>query len=98
MPPTVIIIRHAQALHNATKDWTIRDAPLSDLGHEQCLELAEKLKQDDLAQKIDLIITSPMRRTCETTMEALGWLIDERKQQGNPIPVLANASWQGTFF
>ncbi|KAL1891287.1 hypothetical protein Sste5346_007747 [Sporothrix stenoceras] len=61
MPPTVILIRHAQALHN--------------LGFEQCKELREVLKTT-LPGRLDpdLVIVSPMARTLQTALASLDWL------------------------
>ncbi|KAH6629771.1 histidine phosphatase superfamily [Boeremia exigua] len=87
MPPTLILIRHAQALHNATSDWSIHDPPLTDLGRQQSAELHESLKANDLANKTDLIVVSPMRRTLETMTIGLDWLIKKG------VPVHPDANW-----
>ncbi|KAF2474829.1 phosphoglycerate mutase-like protein [Lindgomyces ingoldianus] len=89
MPPTLVLIRHAQALHNVASDWSIHDAPLSDLGKQQCAELHESLKNSKIGNEIELIVVSAMRRTLETAVLGLGWLIDEKK-----IKVLPDAGWQ----
>ncbi|KAF1358183.1 phosphoglycerate mutase-like protein [Lizonia empirigonia] len=87
MPPTLILIRHAQALHNATSDWSIHDPPLTDLGRQQSAELHESLQASDLANKTELIVVSPMRRTLETMTIGLDWLIKKG------VPVLPDANW-----
>ncbi|OSS54605.1 hypothetical protein B5807_01650 [Epicoccum nigrum] len=87
MPPTLILIRHAQALHNATSDWSIHDPPLTDLGRHQSAELHESLQASSLAQKTDLIVVSPMRRTLETMTIGLDFLIKKG------VPVLPDANW-----
>lgn len=92
MPPTLLLIRHAQALHNATSDWSIHDPPLSKLGEEQCKELQESLKNSQIANQVELIVISPMRRTLQTASIGLEWLI---KDKG--IKVLTDAGWQGMF-
>ncbi|KAK3197346.1 hypothetical protein GRF29_1536g1436629 [Pseudopithomyces chartarum] len=89
MPPTLLLIRHAQALHNATSDWSIHDPPLSKLGEEQCKELQESLKNSQIANQVELIVISPMRRTLQTASIGLEWLI---KDKG--IKVLTDAGWQ----
>ncbi|CZR56553.1 uncharacterized protein PAC_06442 [Phialocephala subalpina] len=87
MAPTVILIRHAEALHSL--DFTIRDPPLTDNGLKtQCATLSTALQALPLAQEITLIITSPMRRTLQTTSASLGWLMDR------DIPAVARAEWQ----
>ena len=93
MAPTLILIRHAQALHNVASDYSLPDPPLSGLGHEQCKKLADHLQvEQPLAAKIEYIVTSPMRRTLQTTQESLGWVI------GKGIRVEADARWQGELW
>jgi broad specificity phosphatase PhoE len=49
---------------------------VTDLGFGlQCDELAKHLENElPLAQKIELIVVSPMRRTLQTAQQGLGWL------------------------
>lgn len=90
MPPTLLLVRHAQALHNATSDWSIPDPRLTELGEQQCRELQESLKNTDIADQVELIVVSAMRRTLQTADIGLGWLIKEKG-----IKVLPDAGWQG---
>jgi broad specificity phosphatase PhoE len=90
MPPTLILIRHAQALHNVAGDWSIHDPPLSELGEEQCAELQDSLRKSEVAHKAELIVVSSMRRTLQTAKLGLGFLYEDKK-----IPVLPDAGWQG---
>ncbi|KAK4245443.1 histidine phosphatase superfamily [Corynascus novoguineensis] len=87
MPPTIILVRHAQALHNV--DNNIHDPVLSTLGREQCAQLKEHL-MPRIPQDLDvgLIIVSPMVRTIETALLAFGDLIDRG------VPIVAHAGWQ----
>ncbi|KAM0550835.1 hypothetical protein ACHAPJ_008698 [Fusarium lateritium] len=89
MPPTIVLIRHAQALHN---DYTLADPPLTDKGVGQCSLLRENListfsdavgNTDDIA-----IIVSPMRRTLQTAMLSLDWLVERG------VKIEGNADWQ----
>ncbi|KAK4119265.1 phosphoglycerate mutase-like protein [Parathielavia appendiculata] len=91
MPPTLILVRHAQALHNVDKDYTLHDPELSELGRKQCAELKEQLIPR-IPKNLDvgLIIVSPMKRTLETALLAFGELIDRG------IPIVAHAGWQET--
>lgn len=90
MPPTIILIRHGEARHNSTQNYGIPDPELTELGQQQCRALEQHLRQHlPLADKIERIITSPMRRTLETTTLGLDWLI----KRG--VPVEADALWQG---
>jgi broad specificity phosphatase PhoE len=92
MPPTLLLIRHAEALHNKTKDHTLRDPELSDLGVQQCAALRSSLRTEwpNLA-KVDLIVVSPMRRTLQTATLALDWLIAEG------VKVEVDADWQEVY-
>ncbi|KAL9109719.1 MAG: hypothetical protein Q9227_005588 [Pyrenula ochraceoflavens] len=105
MPPSLILVRHAEALHNihnkcfsaksrkcnlsSAQDYSISDPELSAVGIEQCGDLRGSLKAklpSDLA--VGLIVSSPMRRTIQTALIALDWLID------CGTPVQFDAKWQ----
>lgn len=65
----VVICRHSQATHNVADDYSLPDAPLTDLGKIQASKLPEFVPQ--LQQQIDLVISSPLKRTLQTTLR--GW-------------------------
>ncbi|USW58066.1 Putative histidine phosphatase superfamily, clade-1 [Septoria linicola] len=89
MPPKLILIRHAEAEHNATCNWDLLDPPLTENGLEQCKTLQKHLQENcPLASKVERIISSPMHRTCQTTLTALSWLIE------SGVPVELDAMWQ----
>lgn len=88
MPPTLILIRHAQALHNVAGDWSFRDPKLSELGEEQSRELHESLKASKTGSEVELIVVSAMRRTLQTATIGLDWLIKKG------IEVMPDANWQ----
>lgn len=89
MPPTLILIRHAEALHNVDKDYSIPDPVLSQLGLQQCVQLRDHLRQNlPLADQAELIVVSPMRRTLQTALLGLDWLIERG------VPVRLDAGWQ----
>jgi broad specificity phosphatase PhoE len=88
MPPTLILVRHAQALHNINKKYHLPDPNLSGTGLKQCLELRENLREALKDLDVGLIVVSPMRRTMQTAVLALDWLMDRG------VPVLASALWQ----
>jgi hypothetical protein len=52
------------------RDFTIRDAALTQNGRQQANLLHAKLA-GNLEQEVDLIVTSPLRRTLQTTLGAL---------------------------
>ncbi|KAI0842365.1 phosphoglycerate mutase-like protein [Hypoxylon sp. FL0890] len=88
MPPTVILVRHAQARHNAEKNFTIPDPDLTEEGHEQCAELRKSLMENPLAQKAEATIVSPLRRTIQTALRSVDWLIEKG------VKIEADADWQ----
>ncbi|KAL5114774.1 hypothetical protein ACEQ8H_007336 [Pleosporales sp. CAS-2024a] len=88
MPPTLVLIRHAQALHNVSGDWSFHDPKLSDLGEQQSRGLHESLQASRIGNQVELIVVSAMRRTLQTATIGLEWLI----QQG--IKVMPDANWQ----
>ncbi|KAI1081824.1 phosphoglycerate mutase-like protein [Whalleya microplaca] len=65
----LILTRHAQAEHNVDLDYSIADAPLTPLGKKQAASLATQIP--DLQKEADLVVSSPLRRTLQTTY--LGW-------------------------
>ena len=106
MPPTVILIRHAQALHNVKdklssrhctrfvidfvlQNYSIPDPPLTELGLRQCRDLQDHMQKHlDISHKVELIVSSPLRRTLQTTQGGLQWLIERG------VPVHARGEWQ----
>lgn len=89
MPPTLVLIRHAQALHNVASDYSLHDPVLSELGERQCADLAESLKKEKIANEVELVVVSPMRRTLQTAQLGLGWLMERG------VKVEVDAGWQG---
>ncbi|KZP08401.1 phosphoglycerate mutase-like protein [Athelia psychrophila] len=71
MAPTsrIILCRHSQAEHNVDLDYSIPDAPLTALGKQQSGALAPLIP--DLQKEVDLIISSALKRTLQSTK--LGW-------------------------
>ncbi|GAB7360981.1 hypothetical protein MBLNU230_g0964t1 [Neophaeotheca triangularis] len=65
----IFLTRHAQAEHNVDLDYSIPDAPLTPLGKKQATALAPRVAH--LSDKIDLVASSPLMRTLQTTK--LGW-------------------------
>jgi hypothetical protein len=70
------------------------DPELSQLGQEQCVGLRENLMNKlpvELRDNIGLIIVSPMRRTIETALRSMDWLLEKG------VPIQAHAGWQGNW-
>ncbi|KAF2405427.1 phosphoglycerate mutase-like protein [Trichodelitschia bisporula] len=75
MPPhTIILIRHAQAEHNISQNYTLPDPPLSPLGLRQLPHLTHALRTSPLAAQITTLLTSPATRTLQTTQAVLAAL------------------------
>ncbi|KAH7132321.1 histidine phosphatase superfamily [Dendryphion nanum] len=89
MPPTLLLIRHAQALHNVASNWSLHDPPLSKLGEDQCAELQESLKNSKMAHKVELVVVSAMRRTLQTAALGLEFIIRDEN-----VKILPDAGWQ----
>ena len=56
------LVRHAQSAGNTGEDLTTGDPELTEVGREQARRLGERFRR----QKIDVIYSSPLRRTQET--------------------------------
>jgi len=60
----LFLIRHAQSANNALPEsQRVEDPPLTEIGQQQAVALAESL----VSAKLDRIITSPFRRSLQTT-------------------------------
>ncbi|KAF2130539.1 phosphoglycerate mutase family protein-like protein [Dothidotthia symphoricarpi CBS 119687] len=69
MPPKIHLVRHAQGEHNVIRDYTIRDAVLTDKGKGQCRDLKSVFQHHN---DIDIVIASPLRRTIQTAALCFG--------------------------
>ena len=75
MVSRIIIVRHAESVHNVTKDFSQLDPPLTSLGVEQASSISQKLPD---AAKISTIISSPLRRAIQTTLAGFSSILDQR--------------------
>ena len=73
------------------RDYTIPDPELSERGRAQCLDLRESVrtKLPGMGLEVGLILVSPMRRTIETALRSLDFLLEKG------VPIQAHAGWQG---
>ncbi|KAL9933094.1 hypothetical protein V8E36_007812 [Tilletia maclaganii] len=70
----ITLIRHAQAEHNVELDYSILDAPLTELGRRQAAAIPSLTTE--LQPTIDLIASSGLRRTLSTTKIGLAPAIE----------------------
>ncbi|KAK4669083.1 uncharacterized protein QC764_700060 [Podospora pseudoanserina] len=70
--PQIFLVRHAESVHNVTKDFNIRDPGLTQVGHEQAAALEASFP--DLSS-VAVVITSPLTRAIETTLDAFGSIL-----------------------
>jgi broad specificity phosphatase PhoE len=66
MPVTIHLVRHAQGIHNLSRELEgTHDPPLTDLGRQQCAELKARFPYHE---SITRLYASPMRRTLDTCL------------------------------
>ncbi|KAG0144010.1 hypothetical protein CROQUDRAFT_660547 [Cronartium quercuum f. sp. fusiforme G11] len=86
MSPKVHLIRHAQAHHNVDFDnHSFPDAALTLTGKEQCNELNARTITN-IQASAQLLVSSPLRRTLQTTLLGFPHLI---KRLGGPNAIIA---------
>ena len=99
-------IRHAEGTHNVEKDYknpANRDAPLTNLGIQQCRQFAsQKLGNNgniDFTKDLQCIITSPMRRAIQTAyycFEDVLFPPPTNVKESPTIPMVASEEWRET--
>jgi broad specificity phosphatase PhoE len=75
MSSQIHLVRHAESIHNTTKDFSLLDPPLTPLGHQQAEELGHKFPH---SSRISIIIVSPLRRAIETVLSAFPHVLDKQ--------------------
>ncbi|EAQ84235.1 hypothetical protein CHGG_10639 [Chaetomium globosum CBS 148.51] len=73
MSSTVYLVRHAESVHNVTKDFNLRDPGLTELGFTQAASLASFPALSSIA----IVLTSPLTRAIETTIAGFGAIVDQ---------------------
>ncbi|KAJ3808108.1 histidine phosphatase superfamily [Lentinula aff. lateritia] len=86
MAKVIHFTRHAQAEHNVDEDYFIPDAPLTPLGRRQAEELYSQTTE--LQQSADLLVTSPLKRTLQTTIIGYRGLRARLESQNSPKPIV----------
>ncbi|GAP84528.1 putative phosphoglycerate mutase family protein [Rosellinia necatrix] len=77
MPPTIHVIRHAEAAHNVAKDATLRDPKLTETGLSQCEKLASEVAK---LGPIEVVLCSPMKRTIQTALAGFPDYVRSKKR------------------
>ena len=102
------MIRHAEGTHNVNKEYKLEinmDAPLTDKGIQQCVELSKSQQVQAIIEshkkndKPDIaIITSSMTRCIQTVVHTFPSLLDLNDQNGDPnmIPFIAHEAFRET--
>lgn len=75
MASQIHIIRHAESVHNVSKDFNQLDPPLTSLGFEQAAKLIRSFPHTGL---VGVVITSPLRRAIQTALAAFPKILDKR--------------------
>ncbi|ORY26137.1 histidine phosphatase superfamily [Naematelia encephala] len=81
------LTRHAQAEHNVANDYSIPDAPLTELGKTQAREL-HNMSKDSVQRTADLLVCSPLRRPMETMLLGYPSLKSRLDREGKPVILL----------
>lgn len=74
MAGRIHLVRHAESVHNVDKDFSRRDPELTRLGSEQAEILCRTFPYSD---RVGLVVTSPLRRTIQTTLLAFANVLDK---------------------
>jgi ribonuclease H / adenosylcobalamin/alpha-ribazole phosphatase len=97
-PTTTVLLRHGQTPLSAERRFAgSGDADLTELGARQAKAAAQRLSERDGGARIELIVTSPLRRALRTAEEAV-------RATGAPLrvePGLREAdfgAWEGLTF
>jgi len=91
MPTTIYLIRHAESAHNVTKDFSLRDPGLTAQGFVQASSLATTFSA--LASTA-VILTSPLRRTIETTLAGFGGIFNNTDNKKKAVELILDPDLQ----
>ncbi|KAF2706222.1 phosphoglycerate mutase-like protein [Pleomassaria siparia CBS 279.74] len=93
MPPKLYLVRHAEGEHNATRNYTIPDPPLTAKGKSQCHALQSTFEHHNA---IDLVLASPLRRTIQTAALSFGRTLARNEVPFVLLPLLQEVSDSGS--
>jgi broad specificity phosphatase PhoE len=74
MSSLIHLVRHGESVHNVSKDFYQPDPPLTPLGIQQSTQLSQTFSY---SSRVAVILTSPLRRTIETTLAAFPHILDK---------------------
>ncbi|OAQ67741.1 phosphoglycerate mutase family protein [Pochonia chlamydosporia 170] len=72
MEPFIYLVRHAEAEHNISKQFSQRDPPLTQVGIEQASSLETTFPEP---RSIAIVLTSPLKRALQTTLAGFSHVI-----------------------
>jgi broad specificity phosphatase PhoE len=75
MTSKIHLVRHAESVHNVSKDLYQLDPGLTPLGLQQATQLIQAFPY---ASEVGIILTSPLRRTIQTSLAAFPNVLDKR--------------------
>ncbi|KAJ5110275.1 hypothetical protein N7532_002920 [Penicillium argentinense] len=75
MTSKIHLVRHAESVHNVSKDFSRLDPCLTLLGLQQATQLTQTFPH---ASHVGIILSSPLRRTIQTTLAAFQHVLDKR--------------------
>ena len=82
MAGKIHLVRHAEGLHNLRNDPNIPDAPLSERGFDFAEDLGRRFIQAH-SNSVGAIISSPLRRTIQTSLTAFPRILDASQYPEN---------------
>jgi probable phosphoglycerate mutase len=98
-PTTLVLVRHGATDHTSGKRFSGglggRNPPLNDEGRAQVRATGEWLAP--LAETVDVVVSSPVRRTHESA-EIIGALLDRPVELEPAIAEMEFGSWEGLTF
>lgn len=71
----VHLVRHAESVHNVSKDFSQPDPELTTLGIQQAQRLIQSFPD---APKVGAVISSPLKRAIQTTLAGFSHILDKR--------------------
>jgi broad specificity phosphatase PhoE len=83
MASQIHLVRHAESTHNVTKDFSVLDPSLTELGIKQAGQLVDSFPH---SSSIGVVVTSPLKRAVQTTLAAFPHILDKRNyaRESNP--------------